>query len=156
MRTILWSVQLLQAIFCAALSFYFYLSHEDLDRDLIQPFELSEQLSKYMPFEIGMHISYTAFCFVSGHWLLAVLNIPLLVFNIRLYSLKQHKFHFFTHKEYAQGGRKLSNERICKYKTIFYIFLVVCTATKFLFNASNLMQYHTFGTTSRPQIILLN
>ena len=112
--------------------------------------ELSEQLSQFMPLEIGSHFSYTVFCFLSGHWLLAVLNVPLLLFNMRLFSLKQHKFHFFTHKEYAQGGRKRKNEIICKYKTIFYILLVLCTTTKFLFNASNLMQYHTYGTTSQP------
>ena len=51
MKTVFMTGLLLCQIFCTSFSFYFYLSHEDLDRNLIQPIELSEQMS---------HVSYLA------------------------------------------------------------------------------------------------
>ena len=42
MQTILWLLNLVATLGCASSSLYFYLSHDDLDKGLIEPFDLSD------------------------------------------------------------------------------------------------------------------
>ena len=51
MQTVLWLTNFLGSIFCSGISLYFYLAHDDLEHGLMEPFDISEQISKYWPME---------------------------------------------------------------------------------------------------------
>jgi hypothetical protein len=58
-------------------------------------------MSKYHPWEIYMHTFFTFICVATGHWLFALVNIPMLLVNLKLLISKHYKFHFITMKEYS-------------------------------------------------------
>jgi hypothetical protein len=47
-----------------------------------------------------LHSFFTVVCILTGHWLFALVNLPMLAVNMKLLATKHYKFHFITHKEY--------------------------------------------------------
>lgn len=42
MQTILWLINLVLTLGCGSSSLYFYLLHDDLDKGIVEPFDLSD------------------------------------------------------------------------------------------------------------------
>ena len=114
------SLVLLCQIFCTCVACYFWQSHDDLDRSLIEPIDLTTQISDYHPLEIYAHIFITFLSLFSAHWTLFLMNLPLFMYNLKMVMEDKHKFHCFTYKEYKAGGKREKMERLFKYKTFFH------------------------------------
>ena len=114
------TVMLLAQIFCLCFSIYFYLIHEDLDKGLIDPMDLTSQLSDYQPWEMYMQIFLTFLCLFSGHWGWFLIMLPLAALHFKILVKQEHKLYCFTIKEYKQGDKKSQNEKFFLYKSIFY------------------------------------
>ena len=93
----------------------------------------------------------TTLLILKGYWVLYLVNLPVLIYNIRLLQSQYLKFHFITYQEYKAGGRKDHNKRATKLKSGFYLILTTCIIFKLGFAASNLMMYHALGRTLGQQ-----
>jgi len=74
MRTIIGLANVLASVASAALNFYFvslgkdsnyviqFLSHDDMDKGIVEPIDLTQNMSDYLPYEYLLH----AFVFISS------------------------------------------------------------------------------------------
>ncbi len=133
------------ALGCSSSSLYFYLSHEDLDQGRIEPFELSDQMSKWVPYEIYIHSFITFICCFNMNWFLFLYNLPLFLVHARMLINKEYIFHIITVNEYKRDKPK--NERFLRIKLAFYLGLVIFVLLRFMFAFSNMLIYNLFGKT---------
>ena len=71
---------------------YIVLTHDDFKRDMIDPIELSDTLSKLCPLEYAVSIIYLAFIFLSGsRWWLILFVAPLCLYNLKRIATREHK-----------------------------------------------------------------
>ena len=124
------------------LQLYFYLSHDDLKRGALTPYEITETLRKYIPFEIGVHTALSILLLFHEEYYLFLLNLPLLIYNIRSFIHKDFKYYAFTNLDYH---RITKNERNIKLKLGYYVVLVIITLSYFLDSFSKMMIYRIFG-----------
>lgn len=96
MQTILWLLNLVAALGCSSSSLYFYLSHDDLDKGLIEPFDLSEQMSNWIPYEIYLHTFITFVCLFNGNLFMFLYNLPLAIKHWKMFINREHIFHVIT------------------------------------------------------------
>ena len=55
MKTVLGLVNFVAAIMSASLNLYFYLTHGDMDKGLIEAIEVTQMMSDYTPLEYALH-----------------------------------------------------------------------------------------------------
>ena len=128
-------------IFCCSITSYFWAAHEDLDRSLIEPMDLTTQMSDYHPIEIYAHIFVTFLGLFSAHWTLFLMNLPLVLYNLKMIKEDKHKFHCFTYKEYKAGGKRDKMEKLFKYKMIFHLVLCFVMIWMLMSHAMFLLQF---------------
>ena len=145
MQTILWLLNLVAALGCSSSSLYFYLSHDDLDKGLIEPFDLSDQMSKWIPYEIYLHSFITFVCLFNGNLFMFLYNLPLTIIHWKMFINREHVFHIITLQEYKKD--KPRNERFIKIKLAFYLGLILLILLRFMYAISNLLVYNIFGKT---------
>ena len=68
---------------CVCITMYFKLSHDDLKLGVIQPLELTTQLSEYMPYEMYAQIFMTFLLLFTQYYGLFLLNLPMAIYHIR-------------------------------------------------------------------------
>ena len=144
MQTILWFTNFLGSVFCSGLSLYFYLAHDDLEHGSMEPFDISEQISKYWPMEFFVQAFITLSCLLNGNWMLFLFNLPMAVHNGRQYMRSEYKFHIISLKEYRNLDRNIKRLKI---KLVFYGFLMAFTLLRLVFAVSNMAIYWLFGKT---------
>jgi len=144
MQTILWLLNFVAALACSSCSLYFYLSHDDLDKGLIEPFDLSEQMSKWSPYEIYIHTFLTFVCLFNGNTFLFLYNLPLAIIHARMLINREYVLHLITVNEYRN---KVKNERFLKIKLAFYLGLILMILLRFMYAFSNMVIYNIFGKT---------
>ena len=132
------------ALGCSSCSLYFYLSHDDLDKGLIEPFELSDQMSKWIPYEIYLHSFITFVCFFNGNLFLFLYNLPLALMHWKMLINKEYSFHIITVNEYKD---KKKNEKFIKIKLALYVGLIILILLRFMYAFSNMIIYNIFGKT---------
>ena len=132
------------AIGCSSCSLYFYLSHDDMDKGLIEPFDLSDQMSKWIPYEIYMHTFLTFVCLFNGNLFMFLYNLPLALIHWRMLINREYVLHLITISEYKS---KQKNERFLKLKLIFYVGLILLILLRFMYAFSNMVIYKIFGKT---------
>ena len=136
------TVMTLSQIFCLCFSIYFYLIHEDLEKSIIEPIDLTTQLSDYQPWEMYMQIFLTFLSFFSGHWFWFTLQVPLALIHLKMLLRKEHLVHCFTYREYTQGNKKEKNERWFLCKSIYYgIILALMIAMGIYSAAGAILKY---------------
>lgn len=145
MQTILWLLNLVAALGCSSSSLYFYLSHDDLDKGLIEPFDLSDQMSKWIPYEIYLHSFITFVCLFNGNLFMFLYNLPLTIIHWKMFINREHVFHIITLQEYKKD--KPRNERFIKIKLAFYLGLILLILLRFMYAFSNMLVYNIFGKT---------
>ncbi|TNV75385.1 hypothetical protein FGO68_gene5743 [Halteria grandinella] len=145
MQTILWLINLVLTLGCSSSSLYFYLLHDDLDKGIVEPFDLSDQMSKWVPYEIYMHAFITFVMLFNRNWFLFLYNLPLFLVHTRMLINKEHLFHIITVNEYKKDKPK--NERFLRIKLAFYVVLFVFILLRFMYAFSNLVIYNIFGKT---------
>ena len=144
MQTILWLLNYIAAIGCSSSSLYFYLSHDDMDKGLIEPFDLSDQMSKWIPYEIYIHSFLTFVCLFNGNFFMFLYNLPLALIHCRMLINREYVLHLITINEYKS---KQKNERFLKMKLIFYVGLILLILLRFMYAFSNMVIYNIFGKT---------
>ncbi|KAF7998761.1 hypothetical protein HF325_006826 [Metschnikowia pulcherrima] len=68
--------------------------YSDLESDYTNPIELGHKLNPWFIPEAALHAFLTLFLLISGFWLLFLLNLPLLVYNIFRTSSEHKKESF--------------------------------------------------------------
>ena len=145
MQTILWLLNLLATLGSASSSLYFYLSHDDLDKGLIEPFDLSDQMSKWVPYEIYMQMFVTFVLLLNRNLFIFLYTLPLAVVHTRMLINREYVFHVITAAEYKKDKPK--NERFLRLKLAFYVGLIILILLRFMYAFSNMVIYNIFGKT---------
>jgi len=71
---------------------FFTIMFSDLECDYINPIDLCNKLNQFVLPEMLAH-SFLFFMFlINGSWIAALINIPLLVFNIQKISANRHMY----------------------------------------------------------------
>ena len=69
---------------------FFTIMYSDLESDYINPIELCHKLSPWFIPEAGVHAAMTVLFLVNGYWLVFLLNLPLLAYNVNKVAKKDH------------------------------------------------------------------
>ncbi|GAA0151089.1 membrane traffic protein [Lithospermum erythrorhizon] len=62
----------------------------DLEFDYINPYDTASRINKTVLPEYVVQAALCVLYLLTGHWFMALLSIPYLYFNVRLYMRKQH------------------------------------------------------------------
>lgn len=79
---ILWVLALLITAGLIFTSVFTLISYTDLECDYVNPVDLTRRVNGLIVPEMGGQALLTSFFFISGNWLEAILNTPLLCWNI--------------------------------------------------------------------------
>ena len=114
--------------------------HDDLDRGTggMSMIELSETMGRVsgvvvgsftqlVPIEVWLQAGWAALILLQGNYLLFLVNLPLLLYNLRAFSRKEHKFYCITRLEYKQESRNL---RVLRFKLLFYLLMAAIAFLK--------------------------
>ena len=115
---------------CTCFTLYFKLTHDDLNIGVIQPLELTTQISDYLPYEMMCQIFLTFLMLFTHNYFLFALNLPLSLFHFKSLQKQDYKQHCFTMREYKD---KAKNEKIFLYKTVFYVGTLMFLFARTLF-----------------------
>lgn len=76
----------------AALGFLIYqlMCLSDLELDYINPFDSAASINKFALPEFIIQGSLCALYFLTGHWLMGLINAPMTFYNANLYLKRQH------------------------------------------------------------------
>lgn len=69
---------------------FFTIMYSDLESDYINPIELCHKLNPWFIPEAGVHAVLTLLFLVNGFWLVFLLNLPLLAYNVNKFINKNH------------------------------------------------------------------
>ncbi|KAM9936529.1 hypothetical protein OXX80_003945 [Metschnikowia pulcherrima] len=64
--------------------------YSDLESDYTNPIELGHKLNPWFIPEAALHAFFTLLLLISGFWLVSLLNLPLIAYNI-FRTLSKHK-----------------------------------------------------------------
>ena len=65
--------------------------YSDLESDYINPIELSHKLNPWFIPEAALHAFLALLLLISGFWLVFLLNLPLLAYNVNIFVKKEKK-----------------------------------------------------------------
>ena len=100
MKTVLGLVNFIAAIMSASLNLYFYLTHGDMDKGLIEAIEVTQMMSDYTPLEYALHGLVFVTSLMLQEWVLALVCFPMLAYHCVQYHRKSFKVHCLTREEY--------------------------------------------------------
>ncbi|KAK4523382.1 hypothetical protein GAYE_PCTG52G1277 [Galdieria yellowstonensis] len=100
-------------LFCAI---YTLVLFSDLMIDHINPVELCDKVNFLIYPEFFVHVFLTLTLLAKGHWLIALLNLPLIAYNINRYRRKKHLLD--NTRVFSIVGRE---QRICEVKMGFFL-----------------------------------
>jgi len=60
---------------------YVVIALEDLQSDLVNPHDATRRINRLVVWDIGSHAIGTAFMLLSGHWIVAAMNVPLIYYH---------------------------------------------------------------------------
>ncbi|KAI4370032.1 hypothetical protein MLD38_018419 [Melastoma candidum] len=85
-----WMVSFFSLVALLVVVIYQLMCLADLEFDYINPYDSSSRINKVvLPEFIGQGV-LTCFYIVTGHWIMTLLSLPYLYYNVRLYLNKQH------------------------------------------------------------------
>merc|ERR1712186_267858 len=100
MQTIIGLLNFIAALCAAAFNFYFFLSHGDMDKGIMEPMDLTTQMSDYLPAEFACHLFVTISSFINGNYLIFLYCVPLAFYHGVQYQNKTYKVYAVTREEY--------------------------------------------------------
>ncbi|CAO3689108.1 unnamed protein product [Umbelopsis ramanniana] len=88
----------------------------DLECDYINPIDLCNKLNQFVLPEMGAQAFLFAMFLINGSWLAALLNLPLVVFNVQKVTNNRHMY------DATEIFRTLSiHKKECFFKLAFYL-----------------------------------
>ncbi|KAI4364872.1 hypothetical protein MLD38_020905 [Melastoma candidum] len=85
-----WIVSFFALVALLVVVIFQLISLADLEFDYINPYDTSSRINAVvLPEFIGQGV-LTCFYILTGHWVMALLSVPYLYYNVRLYMNKQH------------------------------------------------------------------
>lgn len=60
---------------------YVVIALEDLQSDLVNPHDATRRINRLVVWDIGSHAIGTVFMLLSGHWIVAAMNAPLIYYH---------------------------------------------------------------------------
>lgn len=69
--------------YALAINIYVVVALTDLQHDFMNPHDAARKINRLLTSEIIAHASGCAFGFVSGHWVIAFANVPLVAWHAK-------------------------------------------------------------------------
>lgn len=60
---------------------YVVIALEDLQSDLVNPHDATRRINRLVVWDVGSHAVGTVFMLLSGHWIVAAMNAPLIYYH---------------------------------------------------------------------------
>jgi len=124
-----WAGTLCLNVLAGIIAVYLYCLHGDLRRGIVTTFEITDAVTMYFPIEIVLQCVISLLMLVKGDVFGLLLNLPMLVYNIKVLVRKEYKCHALFLHEYME---KESIEQISLIKTTFYGGVCLYCSTRFM------------------------
>ena len=113
MQTIIGFLKCLCALMSLIFNLYFYLSHNDLDKEIITPMDLTAQMNQvsvditansvqFIPYEYALHAAVTILSLCQGSVVCFLVCLPVCAIHMLKLKNKEHKLHCITREEYCK------------------------------------------------------
>lgn len=89
---------------------YVVIALEDLQSDLVNPHDATRRINRLVVWDIGSHAIGTAFMLLSGHWIVAAMNVPLIYYHAEGYVFVGPNLHSVVT---LQSARARPSVRLC-------------------------------------------
>ncbi|KAI9289870.1 cornichon protein-domain-containing protein [Umbelopsis sp. AD052] len=108
----------IMAAFLLFMMVFFVIMFSDLECDYINPIDLCNKLNQFVLPEMGAQAFLFAMFLINGSWLAALLNLPLVVFNVQKVTNNRHMY------DATEIFRTLSiHKKECFFKLAFYLLV---------------------------------
>ncbi|XP_059657419.1 protein cornichon homolog 1-like [Cornus florida] len=87
---LVWVLFFFVVVALLALVVYQLMCLADLEFDYINPYDSASRINKLIFPEFVTQAVLCFLCLVTGHWVMALLNVPYMYYNVRLYMRRQH------------------------------------------------------------------
>ena len=75
-----------------------------------------------MPVEMALSAAFLFLSLLVAPWYILIISVPLTVYNLRCYMIREHKIHFMTRREYKKDHKRI--ERAFLVKSVIYGLLL--------------------------------
>ncbi|KAJ7944818.1 Cornichon family protein [Quillaja saponaria] len=116
---IAWLVSFFLVIAILVLVVYQLLCLADLEFDYINPYDSSSRINKVILPEFIAQGFLCVFFLVTGHWLMSLLCVPYLYYDVRLYTRRQHLV------DVTEIFNLLSGEKKIRLVKLFYLLFIL-------------------------------
>ncbi|KAF8093884.1 hypothetical protein N665_0375s0003 [Sinapis alba] len=98
----------------------------DLEADHINPYDSSTKINRVILPEFGLQGLLCVYYVLTGHWFMAILSLPHLFYNIRLYMKKEHladvtEMHNTNKGEQKKRLYKIGHIALCTFITSYWL-----------------------------------
>ncbi|XP_004511643.1 protein cornichon homolog 4-like [Cicer arietinum] len=114
-----WLISFFLLIALLVLVTYQLMCLADLEFDYINPYDFSARINSVVVPEFIIQAVLSFFYIVTGHWVMSLLSVPYLYFNIRLYRQKKHLV------DVTEIFNQLSWEKKQRLVKLFYLVLTL-------------------------------
>ncbi|KAJ7952434.1 Cornichon family protein [Quillaja saponaria] len=116
---IAWLVSFFLVISLLVLVVYQLMCLADLEFDYINPYDSSSRINKVVLPEFIAQGFLCFFFLVTGHWIMSLLSVPYLYYNVRLYTRRQHLI------DVTEVFNLLSWEKKLRLIKLFYLVIIL-------------------------------
>ncbi|XP_010540083.1 PREDICTED: protein cornichon homolog 5 [Tarenaya hassleriana] len=85
-----WLISFLFLVSLLIIVVYQLVCLSDLEFDYVNPYDSSIRINRVVIPEFTVQGALTIFYLLTGHWFMAILSLPYLCYNIKLYTSKEH------------------------------------------------------------------
>merc|ERR1711957_638430 len=122
-------------------------SHNDLDKEIITPMDLTAQMNQFIPYEYALHAAVTILSLCQGSVVCFLVCLPVCAIHMLKLKNKEHKLHCITREEYCKPMYRDKIFNFIKLKLLYYaVLMVICVCTLGL-STINLLMWNIYGST---------
>ncbi|EEB07181.1 cornichon family protein Erv14 [Schizosaccharomyces japonicus yFS275] len=102
---------------------FFIIMFSDLEMDYINPIDLCNKLNRLVAPELMSHSTMTILFALTGQWMLTILNLPLLIWNVRSVINKTHILDATEIFRQLNRYKRDTFVKIAHYLILFFVLL---------------------------------
>lgn len=95
----------------------------DLENDFINPHDSAARINKFVVPEFAGHAGLTVLLLFTGHWIMFLLNLPLLVYHARHYSRNTHLMDVTEIFKDLEAEKRLRLIKLGFYLSLFIVVI---------------------------------
>jgi len=119
----LWLLSFFAVVSLLGVLVYQLMCLSDLEFDYINPFDSSSRINSFIVPEFAIHGALGCVFLLTGHWLLFLLNVPLIYYHTNLYLKKEHLLDVTEIFNQLNREKKYRMIKLAFYLLLFFIVI---------------------------------